>query len=398
MVRHATNRALSKVALEMQMVDITGLPHTIAFVAGYKFFIMEKMESTISSMIPQLLQIKPSAKQISFGPAAVRLLTCVKAIHDRNNVIRDVKTENFMLARGAGTGSSLEEKLASRIRLIDLALATQWTSAYRETNEAESLVGTPLYASLNVHAGTKSSYRDDLESLGYVIAELLSQLYAGDTSKQLPWFQGKSDNDIASIKKAQVDDPNSDFYHQLGNDKTIAVFSEYMNAVRTCTFKKKPDYDELSSILSKLTIPRTKSAPKAATTKKTTSGAAAAMAPKTADTSSSVSSKRTTRSSAATSAFSSGPPRKVARQDKSMDISFESGIDSIYSDARQEMDWEYTVDENEEPLEDSKPAAKVDTPRRIERVVVNERSDRRRKNAPREVEPEIVVICDDDDN
>ena len=125
--------------------------HLIVFLfAGYKFFVMEKMDSGLSSIVTQLLHFKPSSEKIIFGPVAVRLLTCVQAIHDRNNIIRDVKMENFMLASGNGQGSSPEEKLASRIRLLDLALATQWTSTYRETIEAENLVGTPLYASLKI--------------------------------------------------------------------------------------------------------------------------------------------------------------------------------------------------------------------------------------------------------
>ena len=106
-----------------------------------------------------------------------------------------------------------ENKLSSRIRLIDLAIATQCTPTYFETDEA-SLVGTPLYASLNVHSGKKAGFRDDLESLGYVIAELLIQLTSGDSSKQLPWNNGKSDDEIWSIKKTLVENKNSTFYRQ----------------------------------------------------------------------------------------------------------------------------------------------------------------------------------------
>lgn len=380
--------------------------HQIVFLfVGFKFFVMEKMDSGLSSVVTHVLQIKPSSKEISFGPVAVRLLTCVQAIHDRGNIIRDVKTENFMLARGNGQGSSPEQKIASRIRLLDLALAAQWTSTYRETIEGENLVGTPLYASLNVHVGKKPSFRDDLEALGYVIAELLTQLYAGDSSMQLPWVSGKSDDEIASMKKAQVNNPESDFYRQLGNAETITVFSEYLNAVRQYTFKQKPDYAELAKVLSKLSVPRNTKARPAARTKKDTQRVVAAKSSAPADTALRVGTKRTKRDRDDVSETSNGSLRRASRRQKSSgmtideDICMESGAEqgTVRSDERQDMDWEYTVDENEKPPEESAPVAKLSPLRRSERVIVNERPSRKRQNTRQEVKSDIIVICDDED-
>ena len=329
---------------------------------GYRFFVMERMDSTVSSVVPLLLKNKSSSKTINFGQLAVKLLECVQAVHETKNIIRDVKTENFMLTLGAGaSGSTLEKKIASRIRLIDLALATQWTTMYYETDEGDSLIGTPLYSSLNNHAGKKTSFRDDLESLGYVIAELLTQLYSGDPSKQLPWSKGKSDEDIGSMKEALVDDERSEFYRQLGNAKTIAVFSEYMETVREYSFKKVPDYSKLSDILSKLTVPRKNST--------------AAPSSRTGSSSKKSASTKRTRGNASTSVADFASPPKVARRNtrktKSMDIEDDeeqttneqdqSVDETVYADTHQnieEMDWEYIVDENEQPKEKSKPKEK----------------------------------------
>ncbi|OEU16448.1 hypothetical protein FRACYDRAFT_162281, partial [Fragilariopsis cylindrus CCMP1102] len=220
---------------------------------------MEKMDNTISAVVPLLLQKKSSSKTINFGPIAVALLACIRACHEAKNIFRDVKSDNFMLtidaaaaiAKAKAGSTILENEVASRIRLIDLAIATQWTPMYCETDEAD-FNGTPLYASLNVHSGKKASFRDDLEALGYVLAELIIQLNSGDPSKKLPWSHGKSDGDIGSIKKLLVEDKSSDFYAQLGNASRL--FSKYLDIIRGYSFKEVPDYDELTEILSKITL------------------------------------------------------------------------------------------------------------------------------------------------
>ena len=320
---------------------------------------MERMDNTISSVVPLLLKNNPSSKTINMGQISVKLLECVKAVHQSKNIIRDVKTENFMLTLGSkASGSTLEKEIASRIRLIDLAMTQQWTRLYYETDTAESLVGTPLYASLNLHSGKKTSFRDDLESLGYIIAEILTQLYSGDPSKQLPWSKGKSDKDIGSMKQSFVENRNSKFYLQLGNAKTIAIFSEYMEIVRGYSFKNSPDYDRLSKILCKLTVPRKNS-------RTESSDRSVSSSKKSAST-------KRTQSKAPSSYTDYASPPKVARRNtrgtknmnndsskehtaNALDESFD---ETVYADAHQdlqEMDWEYCVDENEEPKEESKP-------------------------------------------
>jgi len=330
---------------------------------GYRYFVMERMDSTISSIIPLLLNKKTSSKTLKMGEICVKLLECVRAVHETKNVIRDVKAENFMLTLPAkASGSTLEGKLASRIRLIDLAMATQWTTMYKETDIGDCLIGTPLYASLNLHSGKKSAFRDDLESLGYVIAEMLTQLYCGDSSKQLPWSHGKSDDEIGAIKQSLVKDETSNFYVEMGNAETVAVFSEYIKIVRGYKFKTLPDYDRLSKVLSKLTVP----------CKNSTS----APSGRSKSSRSAIKSTKRTRSNTHISNTDFASPPKIARRStrstKSMDIENseelttndlnESFDETVYADAHQdleEMDWEYSVDENEEPKADSKPRAKT---------------------------------------
>lgn len=156
------------------------------------------------------------------------------------------------------------------------------------------------------------------------------------------------------MKETLVEDANSEFYLQLGNAKTIAVFSEYMEIVRGYGFKTVPDYDELSEILSKLTVPR----------KKPTSASSS----RSASSKKSASTKRTRGAVSKSQSDLASPPkvaRRSTRRTTSMDIDSigkpspndlnESFGETVYVDAHQdlqEMDWEYCVDENEEPQEE----------------------------------------------
>jgi len=372
--------------------------------SGFRFFVMERMEDTISAVVPLLLQSKSIPMPIPIGPIAVKLLECVRAVHDTKNIIRDVKTENFMLSpakanaktQKSATTTATTTALASRIRLIDLAIASQWTTMYCETEDGGSLVGTPLYASLHVHEGKKTSFRDDLESLGYVIAEILTQLHTGDPSKQLPWSCGTSDEDIAARKRSMVEDHASDFYRQMGDDATVRVFSNYLRIVRGYAFKKVPDYEELSAILSKLTVPALKTSLKSKTkanaetkTKAKACIGVASAASKYGATKQSASTKRIRNSNSNNDNDNEeyASPPKVARrstrkknngadsemiiedltneEDQALNENDQSFDETVYADAHQdmdEMDWEYTnhtnhansasasaSDENEQP-------------------------------------------------
>jgi len=345
-------------------------PPSYGEVNGYRYFVMEKMDSTVSSVVPLILNSKSTSKTVNFGVIACALLSCVQACHEAKNLHRDVKTENFMLTIDKRRGLLDENKLSSRIRLIDLAIATQCTPTYFETDEA-SLVGTPLYASLNVHSGKKAGFRDDLESLGYVIAELLIQLTSGDSSKQLPWNNGKSDDEIWSIKKTLVENKNSTFYAQLGNHKTREIFSSYMDTVRGYRFKSTPNYVALSKILSKLALP-----------------IGINMSASSRRTRSRTSSRKKVAPAVKGETASPMKRRRRANNAEEYDDNNMSDNETVYLDAVEEMDWEYIADENKEPEAKSKNSARSNQ-------VIKRRHQRTVK--PVQNIGEVITVDDDDD-
>jgi serine/threonine protein kinase len=347
--------------------------------AGFRYLVMERMQSPLGDVVPLLLQ--NSAKSVAFGPIAAGLLSCVQAIHEHKHVVVDVKPENFMLAtpvvskkaavtkkKQASKQQQHAEELASRIRILDLALVQPWTSvgAHR-VNQGSGMAGTPLYASMNIHKGETPSRRDDLESLGYLIAELLMQIASGrdDTTKTLPWSKGKSDDEIGELKEHYVDDPNSVFYSRMGGQAVVRVFKNFMEEVKKYSFKKTPDYDSLRKILLELEVPLTAATPKPTTKKAAPKRSTAAKAASVAVAAVAVaavagSSKRRVTRSQKTPSKVARAASAIANNDDDDDDDDEYTDNEVFQDAQDEtiffdsmeqdeMDWDVISDENQEP-------------------------------------------------
>ena len=107
---------------------------------------------------------------------AIQAITRIQAFHETGFIHRDIKPDNILF------GSDEE---ANKLFLIDFGLAKMYMQNYHKVGlppgkhhhinfeEGKSLIGTPRYCSINAASGKEQSRRDDLESLGYVLAYLL---------------------------------------------------------------------------------------------------------------------------------------------------------------------------------------------------------------------------------
>lgn len=255
---------------------------------------MEKMQGELYDMVvPALVQKLTTSKttsttvSVSISSIALTLLHIIKSFHKEGRILVDVKAENFMLAFTNGTNKTnkalppptttltsnrnddVATGLSSKIRILDLGLLTEWKcgSEHKPDVGVSNMAGTPLYASLNVHELHTPSRRDDLESIGYIIAELIIRIIAatnGTTSKYegnndempsyLPWSHEPSDEAIGEMKRKQVENLNSEFYKRLGDKKTAKIMNIYFKKVMNYGYKQTPDYDELEKILCNLTV------------------------------------------------------------------------------------------------------------------------------------------------
>ena len=359
---------------------------------GYTYFIMERMQAPLWDMVPTLLhqQKKASSNKIDIGPIAEQLLTCVELLHQRRHLVIDVKPENFMLAFHAGVkhdnkpkgkskkrpaaskSSSVAEELASKIRLLDLGLVAPFkiNGGHRSDDGISEIIGTPLYSSLKVHNLHTPSRRDDLECIGYVVAELIIRLVAAsngtsasyegkskdDMPSYLPWSQESSDDAIGKVKLEEVTNIKSSFYQRMGDKETAEIMKDFFAKTNAMKYKEEPDYDAFRELLSDLLVSVDSGAPKkrAAAAKKQTANKATKPAATTSRSTRTTRSKRAAARVPSDNESESGDEipqkqRKVVGEesddDTFMDVAMmdvDSESESVFHDAEEmeEMDWE----------------------------------------------------------
>ncbi|KAL1921407.1 uncharacterized protein VTP21DRAFT_11123 [Calcarisporiella thermophila] len=130
----------------------------------------------------------------------IQIISLLEHVHSCGLVYRDVKPDNFLLGSqfilpGSPSGTDFQGDRArnpfwdqprdfTKLHIIDFGL----TRYYRDPitghhiprrHRIKNKTGTALYASLNVHRGDGHSRRDDVESVAYVLIEMLTG--------ELPW-------------------------------------------------------------------------------------------------------------------------------------------------------------------------------------------------------------------
>ncbi|KAI8377928.1 kinase-like domain-containing protein [Radiomyces spectabilis] len=190
-----------------------------------------------------------------------QLVSIMEHIHGRGLVYRDVKPENFLLAVEDGLSiphfSSAENNFPCRsffrqwrrrmpkIYAVDFGLATWWRNPKTSKPHPEAKrpirnkTGTARYASLNVHHGERPTRRDDLESLGYLVLELVLD--------GLPWTGIQARTCRSGWEKMRAVKEST-----MIKDLCTGLprgFLEFIEYVRRLGFFDRPDYDYLRRLL-----------------------------------------------------------------------------------------------------------------------------------------------------
>ena len=146
----------------------------------------------------------------------VQTLNLINSIHEKGLVHRDIKPDNFLIGNN--------EKIKS-IYIIDFGLCKTFSIKERSGTVSSSLIGSPMYASINAHKLLDLTRRDDLESLGYMLA----YFYLGS----LEW-QGNTtftNEDYVVLKRRLIDNP-----------ELPEVLIKYFKYVYNLEFGEKPNY------------------------------------------------------------------------------------------------------------------------------------------------------------
>ena len=203
---------------------------------GFRFLIMEKMEAPFNQVVSDI----GSGKR-TFAAVATHLISLVEAVHARKLLVIDIKPDNFMVS-SSGT-----------IVMIDLGLVQSYASlgGHRPNNKTGGgVVGTPLYASLNLFEGQTASRRDDLEALLYLLMEMTLRI---TFAKELPWSHGKSEEEIGNLKRFHMIESKGDVWKSFGTGAGRALRA-YFDNVRSLGYSQKPDYDALRKLIEKIPL------------------------------------------------------------------------------------------------------------------------------------------------
>lgn len=159
-------------------------------------------------------------------------LTRLEDLHDRGYLHRDLKPENILLHDRT-------------CYLVDFGFTKRYchpkTREHLPAKSGKGALGTPRYASLNVHLGREPSRRDDLESLAYVMIYLLKG--------HLPW-QGlpeKSDGiwrEVYAVKSVTSIESICQWLQP--------EFADFLRYTRNLDFTEKPDYTRWRAVLKDL--------------------------------------------------------------------------------------------------------------------------------------------------
>ncbi|KAF7732890.1 Casein kinase I isoform delta [Apophysomyces ossiformis] len=213
---------------------------------------------------PSLEQLRQTVFNIPLDimiDLACQMVCILEHIHQRGLVFRDVKPDNFLFPASCQLPEPdlsrehhpammdcrelLERWRTTKLYVVDFGLTTWWQNPttrrpYPESKKKiRNKTGTARYASLNVHRGKTHARRDDIESLGYLILDLVLG--------SLPWTGIQARNSKAGWERMRIikeETVMSDLC--AGLPCGLLEFVEY---ARRLKYFDRPDYTYLKRVL-----------------------------------------------------------------------------------------------------------------------------------------------------
>jgi hypothetical protein len=207
----------------------------------HRVFVMPYYDETLESLV----QKSDSSHKTVFQNIMRSAILILKSVHDNYVVHRDIKPANWMIRR-------------DELVLIDFGLATFYVDSNEKHIECPQktkthLVGSPKYASWNVHCGEEYSRRDDLMSLVYIGL----------------WFMSRSDDAVfrmnmfedCALENSELTHPRNQWFKKQKSLEVVLLkasvwpeLAKFAEIVYGLSFQERPGYNELSELFARKTI------------------------------------------------------------------------------------------------------------------------------------------------
>ena len=231
--KRPNKRALLKLESDVMIaLKGPGIPRIISYIeeGDYNIMIMELLGKSLEGLLKASPEKKFSLKTVCL--LGIEMLKILKCIHDKHYIHRDIKPDNFAIGYSN----------PSKLYLLDFGLAKKYRSSktleQKPMMKNKKLTGTARYASINALKGYDQSRRDDLESIGYVLAYLLRG--------NLPWqgiiVKTKEEKYAKILYKKQYITPE-----QLLNGFPSELVN-YINYCKHLEYEQEPDYNYLAGL------------------------------------------------------------------------------------------------------------------------------------------------------
>ena len=233
--RSRTKSLLEQEATIMTYLQGPNIPYIVSngYSGEYNLLVMQLIDKSLED----ILHIRKTFSIKTTAMVVFQLIGVLHFIHDKNIIHRDVKPDNCVM------GSA---ELNENLYLIDFGLAKKYRSSrtlkqYPQTRK-KRLTGTARYASIHALEGYEQSRRDDMESVGYIMAYLLRG--------GLPW-QGlklkSKENKYKNILEKKKEITSQELFKGFPNE-----FPEILEYTKNLGYEQEPEYEMLRNKLMAL--------------------------------------------------------------------------------------------------------------------------------------------------
>lgn len=213
-----------------------------------RVLVMPFYEETLEHLVRDPVHAKMAANIMR------SIISILHHIHDKYVVHRDIKPSNFMIHN-------------DELVLIDFGLATFYVDANErhispvsESAKKQNIIGTPKYASWNIHCGEEYSRRDDLMSVVYIGLFLIY----GENLWPTTSFSFRSPTPSSSAESPTTDDkcsltnPLNQWFKIQKTPSNINAVSNHWSELQIfarniygLSFQERPSYSEYIEFFSK---------------------------------------------------------------------------------------------------------------------------------------------------